>query len=57
MSLLLKPRGFMTDVMLSGITVAWFTQDGEPYVVKSSSVSVPAAYKVDRLVRTPLPAC
>lgn len=47
----------MTDVMLSGITVAWFTQDGEPYVVKSSSVSVPAAYKVDRLVRTPLPAC
>lgn len=47
----------MTDVTLSGITVAWFTQDGEPCVVKSSSVSVPAAYKVDQLVRTPLPAC
>ena len=57
MSFLLKPRGFMTDVTLSGIKVAWFAQDGEPCVVKSSSVSVPAAYKVDQLVQTPLPAC
>lgn len=45
----------MTDVTLARITMAWFTQDGEHCVVKSSSsVSVSVAYKVAQLMQTPL---
>lgn len=45
----------MTDVALPGIKMAWFTQDGEHCVVKSSSsTSISVAYKLAQLMQTPL---
>lgn len=45
----------MTDVTLPGIKMAWFTQDGEHCIVKSSFSESPSdAYKVAELIQTPL---
>lgn len=51
----MKPHEFMTDVTLPGIKMAWFTQDGEHCIVKSSvSINISDAYKVAELMQTSL---